>query len=64
MACDGAGKLRAGLIQAEEVPVPVEDVWRIPYIWWLLEECLQHYYSGHTEEEQRVKGLLDSIVLN
>ena len=57
-------QLRAGLLQAEEVPVPVEDAWRIPYVRRLLEERLQHYYRGNTEEEQRVQGLLDSIVLN
>ena len=59
-------QLRAGLLQAEEVPVPEEGVWFIPYVWRLLEERLQHYYCGNTEEEQRVQGLLllDSIVLN
>ena len=35
--------LRAGLLQAEVVPIPVEDLWRIPYVWRLLEERLQHF---------------------
>ena len=38
------GQLRAALQQAEEVPVPEEDAWRVLYTWRLL----QHFYSGNT----------------
>ena len=58
------GQLRAALLQAEEVPVPAEDAWRIPYLWRLLEERTEHYYSGDKEEESRVQGLLDALVQN
>ena len=59
-----AGQLRTALLQAEEVPVPVEDAWRIPYVWRLLGERLHCYYHGDTEEEGRVQVLLDSLVTN
>ena len=56
--------LRAALQQAEEVPVPEEDSWRVPLTWLLLEQRLQHYYTGNTEEEEYVQSLLDSLVKN
>ena len=58
------GPLRAALHQAEQVPVPPADAWRVPYMRRLLQERLIHYYSGNSEEEQRVQGLLDSLVVN
>ena len=58
------GQLRAALHQAEQVPVPPADAWRVPYMRRLLQERLVHYYSGNLEEEQRVQGLLDSLVVN
>ena len=58
------GQLRAALTHAEEVSVPAEDAWRVPYTWRLLEERLRHFYSGDIQEEQRVQGLLDSLVTN
>ena len=58
------GQLRAALLRAEEVSVPAEDAWRVPYTWRLLEERLRHFYSGNIQEEQRVQCLLDSLVTN
>ena len=58
------GHLRAALQLADEVPVPEEDAWCVPYTWRLLEQRLQHYYSGNTEEEEQVQSLLDSLVKN
>ena len=58
------GQLRAALVQAEEVSVPPEDAWRVPYVWKLLEERLHHYYCGDNMEEQRVRGLLETLVIN
>ena len=58
------GQLRAALLRAEEVPVPAEDAWRVPYTWRLLEERLHYYYCGNTEEESRVQGLLNNLVTN
>jgi hypothetical protein len=58
------GRLKAALLRAEETPVPAADAWRVPYMWRLLEERLQHYYCGNKEEEKRVQGLLDSLVTN
>ena len=46
------------------MPVPDKDAWRLPYAWRLLEQRLQHYYSGNTEEEEIVQSLLDSLVKN
>ena len=59
-----SGHLRVALQQAEEVPVPKEDAWRVLYTWQLLEQRLQHYYTGNTEEEEQVQSLLDSLVKN
>ena len=58
------GQLRAALLQAEQVPVPAADAWRVPYMRRLLQERLLHHYSGDKEEELRVQGLLDALVKN
>ena len=58
------GQLGAALLQAEQVPVPAADAWRVGYMQRLLQERLQFYYSGNTEEELRVQGLLDALVTN
>ena len=58
------GRLKAALLRAEEAPVPAADAWRVPYMWRLLEERLQHHYCGNSVEEKRVQGLLDSLVTN
>ena len=58
------GQLRSALLQAEEVPVPAADAWCVPYMRRLLQERLHHFYSGDKEQEQRVQGLLDSLVIH
>jgi hypothetical protein len=58
------GELRAALLQAEAVPVPAADAWRVPYTRRLLAERLHDFYSGDDKEVQRVTGLLDSLVTN
>lgn len=58
------GQLRAALLEAERVDTPDSDAWRIPFLEKLLEEKLSHFYSGNKEEEERVKTLIDSLVIN
>ena len=58
------GQLKAALVRAEEVAVPLEDAWRVSYLYRLLTERLQHFYSGGKQEEDRVRRLIDSLVLN
>jgi hypothetical protein len=58
------GRLRAALLQAEEVPVTSAEAWRAPYMGRLLAERMAHFYSGNDKEVQRVQGLLDSLAIN
>ena len=58
------GRLKAALQLSEESPIQTADAWRVPYMWRLLGERLQHFYNGDTEEEERVAGLLNDLVRN
>ena len=57
-------QLRGALLQAEQVPVPPADAWRVIYMRRLLRERLQHFYSGDKEQENHVQGLLDALVID
>ena len=59
-----AARLKAALVRAETAPVPPADAWRVPYLRRLLQERLQHHYSGDDKEEERVKTLINSLVRN
>ena len=60
----GPGQLKKALLQNEVVPVPVRDAWRVHFLQRLLEERLQHFYTGDKLQEKRVRGLIDSLVAN
>ena len=60
----GPGQLKKALSQNEIVPVPAGDAWRVPFLQRLLEERLQHFYTGDKLQEKRVQGLIDSLVVN
>ena len=50
--------------EREAVPVPPQDAWRVPYLRKLLEQRIQHYYSGDKEKEDRVQTLIDSLCVH
>ena len=54
-------QVRKAVREKEAVPVPPQDAWRVPYLWKLLEQRLQHYYSGDKEKEEGVQALVDSL---
>ena len=60
----GPGQLKKALLQNEVVPVPVRDAWRAHFLQRLLEERLQHFYTGDKLQEKRVQGLIYSLVVN
>ena len=54
-------QVRKAVREREAVPVPPQDAWRIPYLRKLLEQRIQHYYSGAKEKEETVQSLIDSL---
>ena len=60
----GRGELQAALQAADRAPVPQQDSWRVPYLGKLLAARLQAHYAAESEEEQRLKSLIDSLVVN
>ena len=48
----------------ELIEVPEQDTWRIPYLRKLLAERLSAHYKGDAEEEDRLKELINSLVVN
>ena len=57
-------QLKQALMKSEQVEVPESDHWRLPYLQQLLSQKLQAYYQGNQEEEERLKGLINSLVVN
>ena len=49
--------------QESEGP-PEKEYWRCSYLAKLLQEKLFHQYNGDADEEQRVSGQIDSLVIN
>ena len=60
----GRAELRAALEVADQAPVPQQDSWRAPYLEKLLAARLRAHYEANTEEEQRLQGLINSLVIN
>ena len=58
------GQLKKALIDAETVEVPAGDKWRISYLEKLLQQCQLLHYLGNKDEEDRLKGLINSLVIN
>ena len=56
------GQLRTALLKAEEAAIAAQDAWRIPYPRRLLAERPQRFYNGDVKEEERVRGLIDSLL--
>ena len=56
--------LKEQLVSSEEVPVPAEDLWRVPYLKKLLDQRLDAHYAGNQEELDRLSPLIDSLVVN
>ena len=54
-------QVRKAVREREAVPVPPQDAWRVPYLRKLLEQRIQHYYSGDKEKEEGVQALVDSL---
>ena len=50
----GRAELQAALEAANQVPVPQQVSWRVPYVEKLLAMRLQAYYSGDKSEEKRL----------
>ena len=57
-------QVRRAVRQKELVPVLPTDSWRLPYLKILLEQHLQHYYSGEIQEVGRIQSLIDSLCVN
>ena len=60
----GRSELRMALEAANQAPVPQQDSWRVPLLEKLLAARLQAHYDANEEEEQRLKGLINSLVIN
>ena len=58
------GELRAALEVADQAPVPQQDSWRVPALVKLLNARIQAHYEADSEEEHRLQGLIDAIVIN
>ena len=52
------------LRKKEEVEVPAEAAWRLPYLLKLLEQRQLAFYSGDTVKEEEVSRLINSLCVN
>ena len=59
----GPGHLKQELQRVERVDVPECDSWRVTYLQKLLIQRLQAHFNGDQEEEERLKGLINSLVI-
>ena len=60
----GPEQLKKALIDAEVVEVPRGEEWRIQYLEKLLEQYQLQHYLGNIDEEEKLKCLIDSLVIN
>ena len=58
------GQLRAALNLSDRREVPELDQYRVPLLKKLLGQRLQAHYMADVKEEERLKALIDSLVLN
>ena len=58
------GRLKTALRREEMVAVPVQDRWRLPYLCTLLSQRREAHNMAMEDEEQRLTGLIDSLVIN
>ena len=57
-------RLKATLVAAEVVEVPLQDRWRVPYLCSLLSQRGEAYSLAMEEEQKRLTTLIDSLVAN
>ena len=58
------GHLLQELKRSEHIQVPEQDKWRIPFLRKLLEQRISAHYRGDEVEEERLRGLINSLVVN
>ena len=58
------GQLRAALNLSDRREVPEMDQYRVPLLKKLLGQRLHAHYMADVKEEERLKALIDSLVLN
>ena len=56
--------LKAALITAEQVEVPQQDRWRLPYLCSLLTQRREAHGQAMEEDEKRINELIESLVTN
>ena len=57
-------RLKATLVAAEVVEVPLQDRWRVPYLCSLLSQRGEAHSLAMEEEQKRLTTLIDSLVAN
>ena len=57
-------KLKERLVDAEQVEVPAQDRWRLPYLCSLLSQRGMAHNMAMDDEEQTLTDLIDSLVIN
>ena len=55
-------QIRKAIKVNETVPIPVEDMWRLPYLKRLLEQRMFYYYK--VDQESKIQSLIDSLCVN
>ncbi len=50
-------------MKADKARIEDRDAWRAPYLAKLLESRLRAHYEADQAEEERIKGLIDSLVI-
>ena len=58
------GQLRTALELSDRREVPEMDQYRVPLLQKLLGQRLQAHYMADVREEERLKALIDSLVVN
>ena len=53
-------QLKEMLKEKEEVTVPMQDMWRVKYLWTLL--C--RHYIGATEQRYSISELINNLCIN
>ena len=59
-----SAQLRAALVLVESVPVPDTDLYRLDLLRKYISLKQTAFYARDTEEERKLKGLIDSLVIN
>jgi hypothetical protein len=57
-------ELKKMLHEKTQIPVPVQDRWRLQYIAALLAQRQELHYMGGFDEEENLTVLIDSLCFN